>query len=60
MKNSRFAFNFLDKEDHDPVGYKEIICHLIYDVKIDLIRKSRYVAGGHLTYHNFPRLMQAW
>jgi hypothetical protein len=32
-----------------PIGYKHITCHLIFDVKSDLTRKARYVAGGHLT-----------
>ena len=37
------------RDNHDPVGYKDIACHLIFDVKIDLTRKSRYVAVGHIT-----------
>ena len=48
MKNSRVYFNLLDRDDHAPVGYKETTCHLIFDVKMDLTRKDRYVAGGHL------------
>ena len=31
------------------VGYQEIACHMIFDVKMDLTRKARFVAGGHLT-----------
>jgi hypothetical protein len=31
------------------VGYQEIACHIIFDVKMDLTRKARFVAGGHLT-----------
>ena len=50
MNNSRFAFNFLDKYDRDPVGYKEITCHLIFNVKMDLTRKARYLSGGYLAY----------
>ena len=49
MKNSRVTLNFLDRYDHVPVGYKEITCHFIFDVKMDLTRKARYVAGGHIT-----------
>ena len=49
MKNSRVAFNFLDRYNHAPVGYKKIKYHQLFDVKMDLTRKSRYVAGGHLT-----------
>ena len=48
MKNSRASFNFLDKNNHTPVGYKEITCHLIFDVEMDLTRKFRYVSEGHL------------
>ena len=32
-----------------PPTYQKITCHLIFDVKFDLIRKTRYLAGGHLT-----------
>jgi len=33
-----------------PVGYKHIPCHMIFDVKmVGLVRKARFVAGGHLT-----------
>ena len=49
MKNSRMAFHLLGKDDKPPVGFKEITCHLVFDVKMDLMRKARYVAGGHLT-----------
>ena len=49
MKNSRGGLNFLDKNDHNPVGYKDITCRLIFDVKMDPTRKTKYVSGGHLT-----------
>ena len=49
MKNSRVTLNFLDRYDHVPVGYKEITCHFIFDVKMDLTRKAGYAAGGNLT-----------
>jgi hypothetical protein len=32
-----------------PVGYQRINCHMIFDVKMTLQRKARFVAGGHLT-----------
>ena len=48
MKNSIVAFNLLDRENYALVGYKEMTCHLIFDVKMDLTRKARYEAGGHL------------
>lgn len=32
------------------IGYQLIKCHMIFDVKIEgLIRKARFVAGGHMT-----------
>ena len=49
MKNSRVAFNFLDRYNHALVGYKEITCHLMFDIKMELTRKARYVAGGNIT-----------
>ena len=32
-----------------PVGYQKIDCHMIFDVKMTLERKARFVAGGHQT-----------
>ena len=49
MVNSRIAFNLLERGERPPPGFKEITCHLIFDIKLDLTRKARYVAGGHLT-----------
>jgi hypothetical protein len=49
MKNSRIAFKLLETGEKPPVGHKEITCHLIFDLKLDMTRKARYVAGGHLT-----------
>jgi Reverse transcriptase (RNA-dependent DNA polymerase) len=32
------------------VGYQEIKCHMIFDIKVEnLVRKARFVAGGHTT-----------
>jgi hypothetical protein len=31
------------------VGYQEIDCHMIFDIKMDLTWKARFVAGGHMT-----------
>jgi hypothetical protein len=33
----------------DFVGFQEIECHMVFDVKMDLTRKARFVAGGHMT-----------
>jgi hypothetical protein len=47
MKNVLPAFKF---NVDDTVGYKHITCHMIFDIKIvGLVRKARFVAGGHLT-----------
>ena len=44
----KVAFALQDDGTPDPVGSKLINYHLIYDVKMDLTRKARLVAGGHL------------
>ena len=44
------AFDVLPEGAKRPVGFQEIPCHLIFDVKADTLqRKVRYVAGGHKT-----------
>ena len=48
MKNVRVAFDF-PEDGKPPPGFKEIKCHMIFDIKSDLTRKARFVAGGHLT-----------
>jgi hypothetical protein len=47
MKNVIIAFKLLDEGDKPPVGSKLIPYHLIFDVRFDMTRKSRLVAGGH-------------
>jgi hypothetical protein len=49
MKNVRVAFRILDDKEVAPVGYQRIPCMLIFDVKMDFTRKTRLVAGGHVT-----------
>ena len=49
MKNSLVAFKLKERGEKAPVGYTQITCHLIFDLKLDMTRKARYVAGGHLT-----------
>ena len=49
MNNVEIAFKFLDDGSGLPIAFKQITCHLIFDVKFDLTRKARYVGGGHLT-----------
>ena len=48
MKNNALAFEFRDG-DEMPVGHKHIDCHMVFDIKSDLTRKARFVAGGHQT-----------
>jgi hypothetical protein len=48
MKNVLPAFEFRD-DDVMPPGFKKIDCHMVFDVKLDLVRKVRFVAGGHQT-----------
>jgi hypothetical protein len=31
----------------DFVGYQEINCHMVFDVKMDLTRRAQFVPGGH-------------
>jgi hypothetical protein len=48
MKNVMPAFEFVE-DDVVPTFYKHIDCHMIFDIKMDLTRKARFVAGGHQT-----------
>ena len=45
----------MDRYNHDPNGYKEMKCQLIFDIKMDITRKVWYVAGGNL--NNPPSFM---
>ena len=47
LKNVIVAFKLLGEGENPPVGSKEIPYHIIFDVKFDLTRKARLVAGGH-------------
>jgi hypothetical protein len=49
MKNNAIAFQFLEDGEQVPVGSTWIPFHMIFDVKCDLTRKARFVAGGHWT-----------
>jgi hypothetical protein len=49
MRNVRVAFKILDNTQNLPVGYLQIPCRLLFDVKLDFTRKTRLVAGGHVT-----------
>ena len=49
MEATKVAFDILPPNKRPNPGYKFIKCHLIFDVKCDLTRKARFVAGGHMT-----------
>ena len=52
MKNVRPAFEVWEKSESEiPIGFQQIKCHLIFDVKMgeNFRRKARFVAGGHTT-----------
>ena len=47
MKNVRTAFRILPDGTAAPNGHQKILCHIIFDVKMEYLRqKSRLVAGG--------------
>ena len=54
MNNTRVALNLIDRDYNAPVGYKEITCYLIFNGKIDLTMKARYVAEWDLTNPLLP------
>ena len=47
LKNVKIAFQPISDDELLPVGSKKIPYHIIFDVKFDLSRKARLVAGGH-------------
>ena len=71
MKTVKVAYHpYRDSNNYEPtatelrnnrqkwlVGYKEVTCHLIYDIKLDgyFTRKARYVANGSKT--EWPKSM---
>jgi hypothetical protein len=56
MNNFRIAFKVLNGEEAIPPTYQEIICHMIFDLKMEYFcRKARFVAEGHTT--NAPHVM---
>ena len=50
MKTVMVAFEFKPEGSKQPVGYKNIPCHIVFDIKAGTLqRKCRLVAGGHKT-----------
>ena len=50
MENVRVAFQIFEDGEQVPIGYQQVRCHMIFDIKQDdFRRKARLVAGGHTT-----------
>jgi hypothetical protein len=49
MKNVQIAFDIKQDASQIPVRSKWVPCHIILDIRMDMTRKARYVAGGHMT-----------
>ena len=51
MNNFRIAFELHDGNPKELIGYQEIRCHLIFDIKLgeNFQCKARYVADGYKT-----------
>ena len=69
MKKVIVFFELLDgltaeeiRDKHEKlVGFQEIKRHMIFDVNMDLIRQTRYVAGGGILQQRQQALLiQAW
>ena len=48
MNTVSVAFEIRGREENPLKGYQYIKCHMIFDLKPDLTRKARFVAGGHM------------
>ena len=44
----KVSFHLLEEDDCPPIGSKLINYHIIFDVKIELTIKARFVTGGNL------------
>jgi len=47
MTHVRPAFRVLEEQETTPIGSQWILCHMVFDIKVDFTRKARFVAGGH-------------
>ena len=51
MKYVRVAFDILSEAQSSPIGYQQMMWHMILDVKMkDFWRKARLIADKHITY----------
>ena len=46
MKNVSITFNILEEGKHLSLMHSYMPCHMIFDVKMELTRKARYVDTG--------------
>ena len=49
MKNIIVTFTFLYPRENTLIGYSKLGVYMIFNMKVDLIRKAQLVADGHLT-----------
>ena len=49
MENLKVAFDILDENKSPPPGYSKASGHIIFDVRMTLERKARWVKDGHKT-----------
>ena len=49
MENIMIAFKVLDPSERVPVRHSRLKVHLVFGIQLDLTRKARLVADGHLT-----------
>ena len=49
MMNVGIAFDILDYNDVVPPGWSKVTGHAIFDSKMDMKRKARWVLDGHKT-----------
>ena len=50
MYNVGVAFEILEEGEKAPSGWSKATGHLVWDVKMDLTRKARWVLDGHKTH----------
>ena len=48
MKNVVISFKMLDNDEKLPVGYNQLKVHIVFDISVEVMRRARLVADGHL------------
>ena len=49
MQNLKVAFDVLEDGAKIPVGHNKAHVHLVFDIRMTLVRKARWVKDGHRT-----------